>query len=103
MQEMKEMWVWSLGQEDPLEKEMTTHSSIPAWKILWTEESGRLQFIGMPRVEHDWAYTHTAVCWSSFFPTSSLAFIIYKLFDDSHSDWYEFVPHCGFDLHFSNN
>ena len=39
---MKEAWVQSLGQEDPLEKEMATHSSILAWKIPWTEESGRL-------------------------------------------------------------
>ena len=38
--------VWSLGWEDPLEKEMATHSSIPAWQILWTEESGRLQSMG---------------------------------------------------------
>ena len=38
--------VWSLGQEDPLEKGMATHSSILAWKILWTEESGRLQSMG---------------------------------------------------------
>ena len=37
---MQEMWVWSLGQEDPLEKEMATHSSILAWKIPWTEEPG---------------------------------------------------------------
>ena len=43
MQEMQEMWVWSLGQEDPLEKEMVTRSSIPAWKIPWTEEPGRPQ------------------------------------------------------------
>ena len=40
MQEMHEMQVQSLGQEDPLEKEMATHSSIPAWKIPWTEEPG---------------------------------------------------------------
>ena len=39
MQKMKEMWVQSLGQEDPLEKEMATHSSILVWKISWTEES----------------------------------------------------------------
>ena len=38
----QETWVWSLGQEDPLEKEMATHSSILAWEILWTEEPGRL-------------------------------------------------------------
>ena len=42
MQETREMWVQSLGQEDPLEKEMGTHSSILAWKIPWTEEPGRL-------------------------------------------------------------
>ena len=45
-------WVRSLGQEDPLEKEMTTHSSILAWKIPWTEEHGRLQFVGSQRVGH---------------------------------------------------
>ena len=43
---MQETLVQSLGQEDPLEKKMTTHSSILAWKIPWPEESGRLQFIG---------------------------------------------------------
>ena len=46
MQELEEMWVQSLGQEDPLEKEMATHSSILVWKILWTEEPGGLQFMG---------------------------------------------------------
>ena len=39
---MKETWIRSLGQEDPLEKEMATHSTIPAWKMLWTEEPGKL-------------------------------------------------------------
>ena len=38
-----ETWVWPLGQEDPLEKEMANHSSILAWEIPWTEEAGRLQ------------------------------------------------------------
>ena len=52
---MQETWVWSLGQEYPLEKEMATHSSTLAWKIPWTEEPGRLQFIGLQRVGHDWA------------------------------------------------
>ena len=42
-----------LGWEDPLEKEMATHSSILAWKIPWTEEPGRLQFMGLQRVRHD--------------------------------------------------
>ena len=43
---MQETWVWFLGWEDPLEKEMATHSSILAWEILWTEMPGRLQSIG---------------------------------------------------------
>ena len=42
MQEMQEMWIQSLGGEDPLEKEMATHSSILAWKIAWTEEPDEL-------------------------------------------------------------
>ena len=44
---MQESWVQSLGQEDPLEKRMATHSSILAWRIPWTEEPGRLQSIGL--------------------------------------------------------
>ena len=50
---MRETWVRSLGQEDPLEKEMATHSSILAWTIPWTEEPGRLQSMGPQRVGHD--------------------------------------------------
>ena len=46
-------WVRSLGQEDPLEKEMATHSSILAWKIPWMKEAGRLQSMGSQRVTHD--------------------------------------------------
>ena len=42
MQETQELWVRSLGQDDPLEEEMATHSNIFAWKIPWTEEPGRL-------------------------------------------------------------
>ena len=49
---MQERWVRSLGQEDPLEKEMATHSSIPAWRISWTEEPGGLQSMGSQRVGH---------------------------------------------------
>ena len=52
---MQETWVWSLGQEDPLEKEMANHSSILAWKIPWTEEPGGQQSVGSQRVRHDWA------------------------------------------------
>ena len=50
---MWETWVRSLGREDPLEKEMATHSSILAWKVLWMEEPGRLQSMGSQRVGHD--------------------------------------------------
>ena len=50
---IREIWVQSLGQEDLLEKEMATHSSILAWEIPWTEEPGRLQFMGSQRVGHD--------------------------------------------------
>ena len=52
---MLETQVWSLGWEDPLEKEMTTHSSILSCRIPWTEEPGRLQSMGLQRVGHDWA------------------------------------------------
>ena len=50
---MRETWVRSLDQEDPLEKGMATHSSILAWRILWTEEPGGLQPTGSQRVGHD--------------------------------------------------
>ena len=50
---MQETWVLPLGQEDPLEKEMETHSSILAWIIPWTEEPGRLQSMWSHRVGHD--------------------------------------------------
>ena len=52
---MQEMRVWSLGQEEPLEEEMATHSSILAWKIPCTEEPGGLQSMGSQRVRHNWA------------------------------------------------
>jgi len=53
MPAMLETQVQSLGREDPLEKEMATHSSILAWRIPWTEELGRLQSMGSQRVRHD--------------------------------------------------
>ena len=52
---MQESWVLFLAQEDPLEKEIVTHSSILAWKIPWTEEPGGLQSIGWQRVGHNLA------------------------------------------------
>ena len=53
MQEMQETWVRSLGQEDPLKEETETHSSIPAWRIPWTEELGGLQSLGSQTVGYD--------------------------------------------------
>ena len=52
---MQEIWVQSLSWEDPLEKEMATHSSIPTWEIPWTEEPGGLHSMGLQRVQHDLA------------------------------------------------
>ena len=61
---MQETLLWSLSQEDPLEKGMATHSSILVWRIPWTEEPGGLQSMGSQRVGHDWPinthiHTHT--------------------------------------------
>ena len=56
---MQETWVWSLGQEDPLEKEMTTHSSTLAWEIPWAEEPGRLQSIGSQK---SWTWLSDFCC-----------------------------------------
>ena len=53
MKEMQKMMIQSLGQEDPLEEGMETHSSIFAWRIPWTEEAGRLQSMGSERARHD--------------------------------------------------
>ena len=50
---MRETWVQSLGWEDPLEKEMVTHSSTLAWKIPWMEDPVRLQSMGLQGVRHD--------------------------------------------------
>ena len=50
---MQEIWVQSLGQEDPLEKEMATHPSTLAWEIPWIEEPSRLQSMGLQRFRHE--------------------------------------------------
>ena len=57
---MQQTWIRSLGQEDPLEKEMAAHSSILAWRIPWTEKPGGLQTMESQRVRHDWtSFTHS--------------------------------------------
>ena len=84
---MRETWVWSLGWEDPLGKEIATHSSTLAWKIHWMEERGRPQSMGSQRVRHDWAtslslFTHLCayVCWSLHFFCQSLLGVLWELF-----------------------
>ena len=67
---MRENWVWSLSWEDPLEKEMTTHSSILAWRIPWTEEPGRPQSLGSQRVRHDWATSLSLLFYLAYFQSS---------------------------------
>ena len=61
MQEMWEMWIWSLAQEDPLENEMATHSNILAWEIPWTEEPSGLQFMGLQSQTELNAHTYIVV------------------------------------------
>ena len=88
---VQEMWVWSLSQEDPLEKEMATHSGILAWKIPRTEEPSRLETMELQRVGHDWA------------TSLSLSFTLYCLYP-FHSlllrlSYYEIIwVHCVFAL-----
>ena len=53
VQEAQELWVPSLAQKDPLEEGMSTHSSVLAWRIPWTQEPGRPQSIGSQRVGHN--------------------------------------------------
>ena len=58
-------WIWSLGQEDPLEKWMATPSSILAWRIPWTKLPGGLQSMGLQKVRHDWV-NNTSLSFTSF-------------------------------------
>ena len=62
---MQEMQVWSLGQEDPLEWQMATHSSTLVWWIPWTEEPDGQQSLGSPRVRHHWVTKHAHISLSN--------------------------------------
>ena len=64
---MQETWVWPLGREDALEKEMANHSSILAWEIPWTEEPGRLQSMGSQTVGHNWVNNTFIECTLSLY------------------------------------
>ena len=58
MQELYETWVQSLGPADALKESMETHSSIFAWRISWTEETGELESVRLQRVKHNWMTEH---------------------------------------------
>ena len=80
---MQQIWIRSLGWEDPLKKGMATHSSILAWRIPRTEEPGGLQSLGSQRVRHDWVtlthtHTHTRISWGSAVPSSCWTFLMRK-------------------------
>ena len=74
---MQEMWVQSLGWEDPLEKEIPIHSSILAWRIPWSEEPGGLQSMGLQGVGHNWA-TNTFTFTNTFTVLFYMTEIIYN-------------------------
>ena len=78
---IQETRIWSLGGEDPLEKRMETHSSILAWEIPWTEESGELPSMVSQRVGHNWA-TNTL----TFFSICKLGGLI-KIWGDKQDKW----------------
>ena len=80
MKETQETWVRSLGQKDPLEKGMATHSSILASKIPWTEEPGRLESMMSQRVGHKWADTHMQTLVTTFLFFASFQLSIFKDF-----------------------
>ena len=91
---------WSLGQKDPLEKRMSTHSSILAWRIPWTEELGGLQSMGLQRVIHNWAtHTHTLskVCGVMFWLTCNMAWSPQSIISYRHThtqklfSWWELL------------
>ena len=96
---MQEAWVWSLGQEDLMKEEMSTHSSILAWEIPWTEEPGGLQSIGLQRVGYYWATNETTTqptfTLRNAWEISPRILSIYR----KHFDNF-FLRHCDIDKYF---
>ena len=113
---MQETWVWYLGQEDTLEKEMAIHSSTIFWKIPWTEEPGRRQSMGSQRVRHNWAtelnwterqfvsLISSYICFVQSFVSKSIYFIplnsrrlkkkiYYEAYTHNKAIWCEFPYH----------
>ena len=87
---MREIRIWSLGWEDPLEKEMAIHSSTVAWKIPWTEEPGRLQSMGSQRVGHDWATSRSGSSriQRSYSSQTHMNLLLKDIYSESPIAWY---------------
>ena len=88
---MQETWVWSLGQEDPLEKGMATHSCILAWRIPWTEEPGGLQSMGSQRIRYDWVTNTSLQNLYVFLRFTDLWFFVDNLCDEKSLFIYLFL------------
>ena len=104
---VREIWVWSLSREDPMEKGMATHSSIPDWRIPRTEEPCGLQYMGSKRVRHNWATNTLDVLRlqqynSNLCPTftwlSSLSVCALSSFYKDTSHWVWELPHIKDDI-----
>ena len=94
------MWetrVRALGREDPLEKEMATHSSILAWRIPWMEEPGRLQSTGSQRVRHDFTFTFTENI--VFFGSKTKGSMFLCIYRSIHVCVYIHVCVCVYHIH----
>ena len=91
---MLETWVRSLGGEDPLEKEMATHSSTLSWKIPWTKEPGRLQSMRLQRVGHNWETLLTQSFWGIAEPQSRAQSSFCTHFGTSLSFYIHTQAHC---------
>ena len=87
------MWAPSLGQEDPLEKEMATHSSVLAWEIPWTEEPGGLQPMGSQRVRHNWLSKQQQ--WSITKCRGRPGRVFHSLLSVVNSTWLQPLKHMG--------
>ena len=92
--ETQKIWVRSLDQEDALEKEIATHSSILAWKIPWTEKPGGLQSMGLQRVRQDCATELTCIPWTGSTRVSSWYGEIFWLQTMGHLPFPSPVPFC---------
>ena len=73
---VQETQVWFLGWEDPLEKRVATHSSILAWRILWTEEFGGLPSMGSQTVRHDWVTNTFLFPWTLYFIKTDISYYL---------------------------